>query len=47
MNGNRRAMRWRRFFLKIAALSLIWLLLATMFSLQFYWIGKDLPVKIS
>jgi two-component sensor histidine kinase len=46
MNGNRRATRWRTFVLKIAALSLVWLLLATMFSLQFYWIGKDLPVKI-
>jgi two-component sensor histidine kinase len=33
--------------LKFAALFLVWLLLATMFSLQFYWIGKDLPVKIS
>src|SRR6266513_599398 len=47
MNGNRRAMRWRTFVLKIAALSLVWLLLATMFSLQFYWIGKDFPVRIS
>jgi two-component sensor histidine kinase len=47
MNGNRRARRWRTFVIKIAALSLVWLLLATMFSLQFYWIGKDLPVKIS
>jgi two-component sensor histidine kinase len=28
-------------------LFLVWLLLATLFSLQFYWIGKDLPFKIS
>jgi two-component sensor histidine kinase len=47
MNGNRRARGWRTCGLKIATLSLVWLLLATIFSLQFYWIGKDLPVKIS
>jgi two-component sensor histidine kinase len=47
MNGNRRAKHWRTCVLKFAALALVWLLLATMFSLQFYWIGKDLPVKIS
>jgi two-component sensor histidine kinase len=47
MNGNRRAKGWRTCILKIAALSFVWLLLAMMFSLQFYWIGKDLPVKIS
>src|SRR5689334_18068044 len=47
MNGNKKAKRWRTFVLKIAALSLAWLLLATMFSLQFYWIGKDSPLQIS
>lgn len=47
MNEDRTAKRWRTFVLKIATLFLVWLLLATLFSLQFYWIGKDLPFKIS
>ena len=47
MNGHKGVSRWRTCVLRIATLSLVWLLLATIFSLQFYWIGKDLPVKIS
>src|ERR1043166_5634198 len=47
MNGTRRASRWRTFFLKMAVLSFVWLLLTAMFAVQFHWIGKDLPLKIS
>src|SRR5262245_4588073 len=47
MEENRKLGRWRKFGLKLAVLWLFWLLLATIFAAQFYWIGRDLPVKIS
>src|ERR1043166_952202 len=47
MNQIRKPNGWRRFAFKIAVLCLVWLLLATTFAAQFYWIGKDWPLKIS
>jgi two-component sensor histidine kinase len=47
MEENRKLNRWRTFALKLAVLCLFWLLLATIFATQFYWIGRDLPLKIS
>jgi two-component sensor histidine kinase len=47
MEENRKLNRWRSFTLKLSGLCLFWLLLATIFAAQFYWIGRDLPLKIS
>jgi two-component sensor histidine kinase len=47
MEENRKLGRWRTIALKLAVLWFFWLLLATIFAAQFYWIGRDLPLKIS
>lgn len=47
MNETRKPNGWRTFAFKMGVLALVWLLLATTFAAQFYWIGKDWPVKIS
>jgi two-component sensor histidine kinase len=47
MEQNRKVDKWRTFGLKLAALFFFWLLLATIFAAQLYWIGKDSPLKIS
>ena len=47
MEQNRKLDKWRSFALKLTALFLFWLLLATIFAAQLYWIGKDSPLKIS
>jgi two-component sensor histidine kinase len=47
MGQNRKLDKWRTIALKLAVLCLFWLLLATIFAAQFYWIGRDLPLKIS
>src|SRR5262245_3991258 len=47
MTETRKASGWKTFASRTAALCLVWLLLATTFAVQFYWVGKDLPVKIS
>lgn len=38
---------WRTQTVKMAVLCSVWLLLALIFAVQFYWIGTELPVKIS
>src|SRR4051812_45250832 len=47
MNETQKPNGWRTFVFKMAVLGLVWLLLATTFAAQFYWIGKDWPLKIS
>jgi two-component sensor histidine kinase len=47
MEENRKLDKWQTIALKLALLCLFWLLLATIFAAQFYWIGRDLPLKIS
>jgi two-component sensor histidine kinase len=47
MNQTLKPNSWRTFAFKMAVLCLIWTLLATTFAAQFYWIGQDLPLKIS
>src|SRR4030095_16164184 len=47
MGQNRKLGKWRTIALQLAVLCLFWLLLATIFAAQFYWIGRDLPLKIS
>jgi two-component sensor histidine kinase len=47
MEDNRKLKKWRTIALKLALLCFFWLLLATIFAAQFYWIGRDLPLKIS
>jgi two-component sensor histidine kinase len=47
MEETRRLGKWRRLALKLAVLCFFWLLLATIFATQFYWITRDLPLKIS
>jgi two-component sensor histidine kinase len=47
MEENRKLDRWRTIALKLAVLWFFWLLLATIFAAQFYWIGRDLPLKVS
>jgi two-component sensor histidine kinase len=47
MEENCKLGKWRMFALKLAVLCFFWLLLATIFAAQFYWIGRDLPLKIS
>src|SRR5262245_22325600 len=47
MNKTRKASGWKTFATRAAVLCLIWLLLAATFAVQFYCIGKDLPVRIS
>jgi hypothetical protein len=47
MEENRKLGRWRTIALKLAVLWFFWLLLATIFAAQFYWIGRDLPLKVS
>src|SRR5262245_6844870 len=47
MNEPRKSSGWKTFASRTAVLCLAWLLLATTFAAQFYWVGKDLPVRIS
>lgn len=47
MNATRKSDGWRSFVFKLAMLCLVWLVLATTFAMQFYWIGKDWPLQIS
>jgi len=47
MNEIQKPNAWRTFAFKTAVLCLIWTLLATTFATQFYWLGKDFPLKIS
>src|SRR5260370_24116206 len=47
MNEIQKPNGWRIFAFKMAVLCVIWTLLAMTFAAQFYWIGRDLPLKIS
>jgi hypothetical protein len=47
VNETRKSDGWKTFAVKMAVLSVFWVLLATMFAAQFYWIGRDWPLKVS
>jgi two-component sensor histidine kinase len=47
MNETQKPNVWRTFALRTGVLCLVWLLLATTFAAQFYWIGREWPLQIS
>ena len=47
MNETQKQSAWRSLAVKLAVLGLVWMLLATAFAAQFFWLARDWPFRIS